>query len=216
VKFLESLEKIIRLSLLSRRKVLGSLFVSFLTIVLKPLHSALSSSYEATTPGVFHGPLLKGDFQFLSPYQATVLDEITALIIPSDAYPGAREAGVVFKLDNHLANAKRSRNLYRTGVQLLDYLTQEVYGKESFLHLDEEGKKALLQMAESGKSTATNTEQNRSGQTAQSFFLLVKREAFEAFYTAPEGWQSVGYQGPPQWKGNRDYHRCAPGRKDDA
>jgi hypothetical protein len=34
------------------------------------------------------------------------------------------------------------------------------------------------------------------------------RETIEIFYTSDAGWKVVGYQGPPQWKGNLDYDKC--------
>ena len=212
IRIIDSLEIKIRRTLLSRRRVLGAVAAFFLTIVLKPFHNALASSHKAISRRVFDGKLLKENFRFFTPYQATVVNEITALIIPSDECPGAREAGVVFKLDKDLSYIERSRNLYMKGVQWIDHMSHEVYKKESFLDLDDEGKRALLQMAESGKSIVMDTGRARPGyvsaQMAQSFFMVVKRETFEAFYTSAEGWECVGYQGPPQWRGNRDYQRC--------
>jgi len=100
IRFLESLETKIRRTLLARRRVLGA--VSLATIVLKLFHNALSLSQRAIPRRVFDGELLKGDFRLFTPYQITFVNEITALIIPSDECMGAREAGVVFLMGGRL------------------------------------------------------------------------------------------------------------------
>lgn len=123
------------------------------------------------------------------------MEEVTALIIPSDGQPGAREAGIVFALDRAVSGSRRDRKQYRNGLKWLDDVSLASYGKKGFLHLSVEEKIDVLKTAESGE--------------ARSFFDRARRQTVEMFYTSAAGWKSVGYHGPPQWSGNRDYHRCA-------
>src|SRR5439155_15296459 len=56
-------------------------------------------------------------FEFLTPAEAKEVDAISACIIPSDATPGAREAGVVYFIDRALVTfAADDQKTYREGL----------------------------------------------------------------------------------------------------
>lgn len=155
--------------------------------------------------------LLEGSFKFFSPHQATVIDEVTSLIIPSDDSLGAREAGVVFEIDKTIAANQKLKNSYSKGIEALDLMAKQLAGKDSFLGLSQDEKMEILSMAYASKSLS------RSGGISDQYggmlpgILLINhliRQTIAIFYTSEVGWRLVGYQGPPQWKGNPDYDKC--------
>jgi hypothetical protein len=156
--------------------------------------------------------LLDSEFKGLTPYQATVMQDVAALIIPTDDLPGATEAGVIYKLDNFAAAVDRYRHLYQLGIKWLDQKSHAIYGTPSFLDLGIESQEKILQLADSGEMTYIEKkfEWIMFGEShiGKRFFNMVRKHTFYAFYTNPIGWKVVGYQRPPQWSGHPDYFRC--------
>ncbi len=155
--------------------------------------------------------LLKGKFEFFTAYQATVVEEVTSLIIPTDEDPGAREAGVVFQLDRIVAGSDTLKQLYIKGIEWLDYMAEKTSGKESFLDLNHDEKIKVLEIADSGgfPRKVRLFIKYRNTIRGRLFFSIIQRQTFELFYTSNIGWKVVGYNGPPQWSGYLDYHKCS-------
>ncbi len=181
---------------------MSAIIVSVLTALLRPF-SNISSAVKKN-------PDRK--FRFFTAYQAAVIADIVSLIIPADDQPGAREAGVVYELDMLVLNAARSQRLYRNGIKWFDSMSAAIYNEKKFIALPEEAKYDLLKRAESGRQGLDNADiisgKRVSLSEAESFVRLIKRQTFEVFYTSKTGWELVGYQGPPQWAGNRKYYQC--------
>jgi hypothetical protein len=156
--------------------------------------------------------LLKGEFEFFTPYQATLVEEVTSLIIPTDNDPGAREAGAVFELDRIVSGSDKLKQLYIEGIEWLDYMAKKISNKESFIDLSHDEKIKILQIADSGRLPYIHKVylfiKYRNTRIARTFFSIIKEQTFESFYTSEIGWKVVGYQGPPQWSGHLDYYKC--------
>ena len=156
--------------------------------------------------------LIKGDFKFFNPYQATVIEEVTSLIIPSDRTPGAREAGVVFKIDNIVSENKRLQALYSHGIEWFDFKAKKLFGKDNFGDLTQDEKIKILNLADPSKPLSINKSNrpmvDRDNLPGVLFFDNLVSQTFNVFYTSDMGWKVVGYNGPPQWRGNLDYHKC--------
>lgn len=156
--------------------------------------------------------LLPGPFHALSAYEATLLEEVTALLIPTDQDPGAREAGIVTVLDRALAVHPQQRAIYQSGLAWLDFYAADLYGQDSFLLVPPDGRLRILELAESGQVGRLQKfkEWWRLGALGHGlrFFELAKADTVAAFYTSRQGWQVAGYQGPPQFRGFPDYARC--------
>ena len=144
----------------------------------------------------------KSKFRFFRTDQAAVIEDIVSIIIPADDKPGAREAGVVYELDMLVSNSARSQRLYRNGIKWFDAKAASSHNESKFTALPEEAKYDLLKMAESAKQGGKETSE------VKSFLDLIKSQTLEVFYTGAAGWKLVGYQGPPQWTGNRKYFKC--------
>ncbi len=177
-----------------------------------PTTYLLAKRSKASSPPSTTRTLLDGRFKRLTAYQATVLKDVAALIIPTDDLPGATEAGVIYKLDQYAAAVERYRQLYQLGVAWLDQKTHDMYEASSFLDIEADKQEKILQYAEKDEMTylEKNIEWLLHGDShiGKRFFTMVRKHTFQAFYTSPLGWQIVGYQRPPQWSGHPDYFRC--------
>ena len=156
--------------------------------------------------------LLDKEFKGLTAYQATVLHDVAALIIPTDDLPGATEAGVIDQLDQYAVAVDRYRRLYQLGVEWLDHKARSMFETSSFLDLEAEAQEKILHHADRDEMTylEKNVEWLMHGEShiGKRFFTMVKTHTFHVFYSSPIGWQVVGYQRPPQWSGHPDYFRC--------
>ena len=177
-----------------------------------PTTYLLAKRWVVSSPPSTSRTLLDSQFNGLTLYQATVVQDVAALIIPTDDLPGATEAGVVYKLDHFAASVDRYRHLYQLGVQWLDQKSHATYGTPSFLDLRIENQQKILQLADSGEMSyiEKNLEWIILGESniEKRFFDMVRAQTLRAFYTSPIGWQVVGYQRPPQWSGHSNYFRC--------
>lgn len=197
---------------LTRRKFFRIITVFFLFILLKPYKFSYALGEKRKVTPITSGNLLKGKFEFFTQYQATVVEEVTSLLIPTDADPGAREAGVVYELDRNFASSDELKELYEEGIQWLDYMAMKTSDKESFLDLSHNEKIYILELADSGRNSYIYKVylfiRYRVSRTVRKYFSTIKQQTFKAFYTGETGWKVVGYQGPPQWSGHLDYHKC--------
>ncbi|MGB0909199.1 MAG: gluconate 2-dehydrogenase subunit 3 family protein [Nitrospirales bacterium] len=177
-----------------------------------PATYLLTKRLDTPTPPPTTRKLLGDSFKGLTSYEATVLRDVAALIIPTDDLPGSTEAGVVYKLDQLAVAVHRYRKLYQLGVTWLDQKSRGLYGTSSFLDLAQENQVEILQLADHGEMSyiEKNLEWILHGEShvGKRFFDMVKKHTFQTFYTSSIGWQIVQYQRPPQWSGHPDYFRC--------
>ncbi len=197
---------------LTRRKFLRIITGFFLFILLKPHKFSYASGEKRKEFPLTSGDLLKDKFESFTQYQATIVEEVTSLIIPTDADPGAREAGVVYELDRNVASSDELKELYEEGTEWLDYMAMKTSDKESFLDLSHNEKINILRLADSARFSYIYKIylfiRYRVSRTVRKYFYTIKNQTIEAFYTSKIGWKVVGYQGPPQWSGYLDYHKC--------
>lgn len=88
-------------------------------------------------------------FAHLSPLEAAGFDAIAARIIPTDATPGAREAGVVHFIDQALGDfmAEEGEEL-RAGLESLDAMATSTFHVERFAALEVAAQDELLRKIE--------------------------------------------------------------------
>lgn len=192
-----------------RRSFLKKTAALFFISLLEPGHEVYARGKISTNAG----HRLEGEFAFFTPYQAALAEEVSALIIPSDDSPGAREAGVVFELDRMAADSKKDQEVYTAGIAWLDYMAEKIADKGSFLDLSHAEKIRILTIADSGNLPFSEKLmffiRYRCTRTTRRFFAMMRRRTMEIFYTSEAGWRMLGYKGPPQWAGYRDYYRCS-------
>ena len=130
----------------------------------------------------------------LTPAQLRDLDAITALIIPTDDTPGAREARVVDFIDRGLASfAADQRPLFEAGLTDLNArVTRRHPGTASFADLGETDATALLRELETERS---------------EFFEAVRVGTITGLLANPEyggnagkvGWKLIGFDDRFVW-----------------
>ena len=198
--------------ILTRRKFIGIITSFSVLSSLFPSNYLLSVWALENKNPLKSQKLLKDKFKFFTPYQATVIEEVTSLIIPSDNSPGAREAGVVFVIDNSMSENNRLQTLYLQGIEWLDLMSKMLSGENSFLDLNQDEMIEILNIADQKKSLlykeANIPRVDRDKNIESLFFDNLVRQTFNIFYTSDLGWKVVGYHGPPQWAGNLNYNKC--------
>lgn len=140
----------------------------------------------------------------LTPEQWTLVEAISARIIPSDDEPGAVEAGVVNFIDKALANEDKAlAPVYAAGLPGVDAVAQRRFQK-SFVALAPADQDVVLAALESGDAAGWPT----IPVPAKDFFAAVRAHTVFGFLCDPSyggnrdyaGWKVVGYPG-------RQHHR---------
>jgi gluconate 2-dehydrogenase gamma chain len=148
-------------------------------------------------------------FAVLSTEQAAVVEAVASRIIPSDASPGAREAGVIFFIDRALATfSTDSRDTYQQGLPVFDAKTREMFATtERFSQATSEQQDTVLKAMEGQpifELIRTHTimgflaDPERGGNRNESGWKLIAFDPSPVF-TPPFGDYDRGYQGwqPP-------------------
>ncbi len=152
------------------------------------LPRALRAARASTEPAVF------------SPAQWNTVEAITGRIIPTDAEPGAIEAGCVNFIDKALANEDAAlRTQYEAGLPRIDAVSRHRF-ERPFVDLRPAEQDAILEAVESGKAEGWPVGGLRSDQ----FFETVRTHTVWGFLADPRyggnrdyaGWELVGYPGP--------------------
>ena len=114
-------------------------------------------------------------FQTFTSAEAKLIEALCGQIIPEDGAPGAKEAGVLYYLDQQLAGPlKRFAGAYKTGLALLDETCRTSEGK-LFLELPFVTQTKFLQRIESSGSP-----------DLRSFFRTIVDQTMQGFYGSPE------------------------------
>jgi gluconate 2-dehydrogenase gamma chain len=118
------------------------------------------------------------------------LEAITARIIPTDAEPGAREAGVTNFIDKALAHEDAAMApLYGVGLAGVDAVARRGF-EQPFVALDEKQQDAVLAALETGKADGWP---ERAVVASSVFFEAVRAHTI------------IGFLADPKYGGNRDY-----------
>ena len=136
-----------------------------------------------------------GDWRTFTDADASVIDAIAALIIPTDDTPGAREAGVVQFIDRSLDGfAREQRPLFTKGLADLQLRVHAAHPTvDSFAKLDVAQQTALLHDLENAKS---------------DFFTAMLTATMTGMLSNPEyggnrdkiGWKMIGFDDRFFWQ----------------
>jgi gluconate 2-dehydrogenase gamma chain len=136
----------------------------------------------------------------LTSAQWQTLEAITVCIIPTDAEPGAREAGCVNFIDKALANEESgARPLYEAGLAATDDAALAGFGRR-FGELTPVEQDTLLASMESGSAKGWPS----GAPASPDFFAAVRAHTVIGFLADPKyggnrnfaGWKLTGYPGP--------------------
>lgn len=183
----------------------------------------LSAQWPAVVAAAQHAhqaaAMTPGKFEVLTTEDARQVEAIAAQIIPTDDMPGAREAGVVYFIDQALKTfASDTKPMYEKGLAHLNQLAAAKYpGTKTFADASGEQQEAILTelTAEEGKSEM----RRRIGpQDAQDFFQTIRMHTIFGFLADPSaggnkdyaGWKTIGRDpsfsfSPPYGYYDKDY-----------
>ena len=169
---------------LSRRDLIKLGAAATLAASLGVGESLAAQSSAAAAPGV-------ASQTFFTPEELALVDELSELILPTDAHsPGARAASVAAFIDGQLAEAweEKDRTAWREGLKRIDQLSQESSGKP-FMQSSADQRLALL------TRIARNEKEPR--QPEELFFAKLKSRVVDAYYTS-----EIGIKQEMEYKGN--------------
>jgi hypothetical protein len=128
---------------------------------------------------------------YLTPAERAMVDELSELIIPTDAHsPGARAAGVAAFIDRSLAEAFEDavRTTWREGLRGIDGLSERLHGKP-FMETSPDQRVAVLTTIAANEAKPTKPE--------EEFFVELKSRVAWAYYTS-----EIGLKQELEYKGN--------------
>jgi len=128
--------------------------------------------------------------KFFTPAEFAVVDELSDMIIPTDAKSGgARAAGVAAYIDARLAESfePEPQVQWRTGLKAVEDLSHELNGKAFMDSTPEQRLAVLTRMAAAESDPKT---------PAEKFFKEIKGATMHAYYTSKIGiHDDQGYKG---------------------
>ena len=125
----------------------------------------------------------------LTARQTEILGALAEQIIPTDADPGARDAGVVQYIEKILAGDQAAKQpLYAAGLEGVDQASRLTYGRD-YAHLSFQEQTSVLKAIEQGQCPG----EIWKSLSSQEFFHMLWGHVLEGFY------------GPPEEGGNKNY-----------
>ena len=122
--------------------------------------------------------------QFFSPSEYAMIERLSEIIIPSDATPGSKEAGVAEFIDFMIANDPEQQYPFRTGLVWLNGHSERLHGKR-FLELTSAQQLSVLEPLGFKAKARPGEEPGRK------FFALIREYAVTGFYTSEIGFQEL-------------------------
>jgi gluconate 2-dehydrogenase gamma chain len=133
----------------------------------------------------------------LTAAEKTALGHLCQQIIPADAFPGARDLGVVDFIERTLQEAHPDWIVvYRAGLRSTDLSSQHMHGRP-FADLPFAQQKELLEKMESDDLPQLEW----SGVAGSDFFAMVRDHTMQGYYSHPRwggnkdkaAWRMIGY-----------------------
>lgn len=121
---------------------------------------------------------------FFSPSEYAVVERLTEIIIPSDATPGAKEAGVAEFVDFMVANDTEQQYPMRLGISWLNAHCERLLGK-TFMAISEAQQVSVLE------PLAYKAKYREGEEDGRRFFSAIKDLTVMGFYTTEIGYQEI-------------------------
>ena len=122
--------------------------------------------------------------QFFTVAEYATVERLTEIIIPSDATPGAKEAGVAEFIDFMVANDPDAQYGFRTGLTWLDAYAEQTTGKR-FTALTLQQQNSLLEPLGFKDKAGPGREAGRR------FFAMMREYTVTGFYTSEIGFKEL-------------------------
>jgi hypothetical protein len=131
-----------------------------------------------------------------SPAERATIEAVVGHLVPTDHEPGAREVGAVAYIESAIAVVPELSDRYRYGAAWLDYAAKKGFHRGFLALTADQQRRILAHLDLRGQS---RLEQRRLALfyrelwLAREFFWMVRRHAFEAFYTNGAGRRMIGF-----------------------
>lgn len=122
--------------------------------------------------------------QFFTPAEYATVERLAEIIIPNDASPGAKEAGVAEFIDFMVANDPDVQYAFRTGLSWLNADAEQKNAKR-FVELTPEQQTSLLEPLGFKDKARTGDE------TGRHFFRIMREYTVTGFYTSEIGYKEL-------------------------
>jgi gluconate 2-dehydrogenase gamma chain len=122
--------------------------------------------------------------QFFSDSEYAVVERLADIIIPSDATPGAKEAGVAEFIDFMVFSDPEVQYPFRMGLAWLNAHAERLMGK-SFLEITSDQQESLLE------PLAFKDKARPGEEDGQRFFALMREFTVTGFYTSEIGFKEL-------------------------
>jgi hypothetical protein len=142
---------------------------------------------------VIPAPAARYTPQFFTADEYAALDQLTALILPSDETPGARDAGVSEFIDFMVAHDPAIQYDFRFGLAWLDMHAKQAQ-QRPFRDLEPAAQTALLQPL-AARVPASEGLAHPGLEEGRAFFAKLRRYTLMGFYTSRVGLEQLGYPG---------------------
>jgi len=120
-------------------------------------------------------------WRFITEQESSLLDALAEQIIPTDEWPGGRDAGVTGFIDMQLAGPYvRFQEAYRKGLMAIQESSKAKFQKR-FEEISWKDQTQFLQTMESGKMEGASWEKGFDRQ----FFWLIRDHSMQGFYGSP-------------------------------
>jgi sugar phosphate isomerase/epimerase len=128
---------------------------------------------------------------FFTPEEFALVDELSELVVPTDAHsPGARAANVAAYIDARLAEAwdEKEKTVWKDGLKIVEGLSKQMNGKPFLQSSPDERVAVLTRMARNEQKPTTPEE---------TFFRELKTRVVHTYYTS-----EIGIRQEIEYKGN--------------
>jgi gluconate 2-dehydrogenase subunit 3-like protein len=122
--------------------------------------------------------------QFFTSAEYAAVERLTEIIIPTDASPGAKEAGVAEFIDFMVANDTEVQYPFRTGLTWLNAHAEQK-ARKRFIDLSAEQQTSLLEPLGFKEKARPGEEDGRK------FFAMVREYTVTGFYTSEIGFKEL-------------------------
>jgi len=120
-------------------------------------------------------------WKFITVQESILLDSLVEQIIPTDEWPGGRDAGVTNFIDQQLVGPyKRYQETYRKGLLAIQETCKTKFQRR-FEELKWEEQTQFLKTMEAGKLEGTAWEKG----FGREFFGLIRNHSMQGFYGSP-------------------------------
>lgn len=129
------------------------------------------------------------------PLQQKTLRAFIDVLLPEDETPSASQLDIDQEILSRVARHPGYTRLLHGGLAWLDKMAYAQYNKTAFTLLKQDQREAIVRIAEATKMPSPQ----------RVFFEQIRKDSFHFYYSHPQSWHNLGFNGPPQPAGFIDY-----------